>query len=236
MPMADPVMLEVSEGINIPVYEDGELHEVSLLPEGDACSFFTRANITGGIERMNKRTEAALRLLIGDDAIADSFVADVDGTNRAIQDAGLLTRGTPTVEGTVGEANTEAQTTEEPTAELANAETEPEQDESPKFVTLAVLDQRLSDYETRMTEFQNGLNASLATLSTAVNTLTESITPLLQTEEAKREQWLSDLPAKTKVQPVTYRPREERRPQEEVVTTPSYAQVAAQTLSNLPKR
>jgi hypothetical protein len=113
-------MLEVADGIKVPVYTDGEHEEISILPERAACSLFTAAK---GVERMNERIrEALVKLTGGDEAQAAEFAALVDDINRTVADTGMIHRdAAATVADSVSQPanNTETEPeTEERTAEV----------------------------------------------------------------------------------------------------------------------
>lgn len=99
-PLVPPQEVEVAEGITIPVYTAGRLDEISLLPESRAANWFTTYGLE--VQRMNtERREALLKLLNDEKALAE-FEKQVDGTNRSIDDKGLVTRDTVAAEGVEG--------------------------------------------------------------------------------------------------------------------------------------
>lgn len=89
-PTAEPEPLEAGPGVIIPVYRAGVQAELSVLPEEAAAAWFT--TISPEVERMDKRVSDALTRLFGDEGKAREFIETVDGTNRSIADAGLVTR------------------------------------------------------------------------------------------------------------------------------------------------
>jgi hypothetical protein len=97
-PTAEPEPLEAGPGVTIPVYRAGVQAELSVLPEDAAAAWFT--TITPEVKRMDKRIEDALVRLFGDEGKAKDFIEKVDGTNRSIADAGLVTRQAPPADAT----------------------------------------------------------------------------------------------------------------------------------------
>jgi hypothetical protein len=231
MPMSEPTNLELTDGIKIPMYEDGELREVSVLPESDACSYFTRAGVLNGENPMDTRVKDALHKLFGEEraADADAFIEDVDNTNRSIQEQGLLARSTS--EGNEDEANT-SETTEEPKDE---SETEVPASDNDKYVEL---DTRLQKIEASLAQLTESMNAPKEepnveeAIEKALSPIRAEVEKLQVSEDEKRQQWLDDLPNRANASAVTHRPREERRPQPSD-QPPSYEDLAKESLAKL---
>lgn len=84
--------------VNIPVYTDGYMSEISTLPEQDAAALFTKTNQKQEVSRMlqGKALDAFMKLAA--DAGMDATAAqawleqNVDETNRQISDTGLIAR------------------------------------------------------------------------------------------------------------------------------------------------
>jgi hypothetical protein len=91
MPAHGPQMVEVANGLSIPVYAEGVLTEISVLPENAAASWFTSIGLEV-TRSMDEAKKKALALLLGDEERAAAFIATVDSTNRAIAEQGLVTR------------------------------------------------------------------------------------------------------------------------------------------------
>lgn len=238
LPLAEPVTLDVGDGIKIPVYEDGELHEASVLPEEDACSFFTRVGVVDEVKRMDKRVEEALRKLFGEghENEADAFVAEIDDTNRTISDERLLTLSTPED----GEANT-SETTEE-TPDESN---KPEDNNAEEDDVFAEFNKRLDELKARVDEILTQLNATLGMkeaisadigeiIDRELEPVKKAVAKLEKTDEEKRRQWEDDLPSRRNTPEATYRPSENRRSQDDD-TPASYDELAKESLSRLKK-
>jgi len=86
----EPVMTRVADGIDIPVYTEGINDFISVLPKTRACNLFTVIG-TQGVERMKKEVFDALVSLVGPER-AKTFSANVDQTNRVIDEQRLITR------------------------------------------------------------------------------------------------------------------------------------------------
>jgi predicted transcriptional regulator len=222
--MAEPEILRTEEGIEIPIYKQGKLMEVSILPEQDACAFYTRITAELKERTMDERKRKALIDLFGDEALADGFIATVDETNRTIVEAGLLTRETTTEE-------TETVTTEEVTETPPEATTTSE----PVIETAPAINDEVIR---RLDELAGKVDQSLAyavrieALESGFATLQQVVEKLNLSDEEKRQIWLADRPAGESKPPVTYRPRTDRRSEQEGTKFNS-ADVAAATLSRM---
>ena len=128
---ADPELWEIAEGVSIPVYREGVHREISLLPEDKAASWFTRICGVAEVVRMRKDVADALKKLFGDEAAAEAFIAQVDETNREIEERGLIAResGDAGAEEGEPEAAMEAPATTEQTETTEDETTEDEDDE-----------------------------------------------------------------------------------------------------------
>jgi len=212
-----PNKIEIGAGVTIPVYTSGVNSEISVLPENRAASWFT--NVTAEVTRMRKDIADSLVTLFGDEERAKAFIDGVDATNRAIADAGLITR-----------EDTEVASAE--TAQAATTEPTPAAEPAAPFVldegALAALAAKVAAL---IPAFDPApLLAQLATLGTQLATVTARAAALEQTDDAKRKQWLADQPARAATT-VTYRPRQEKA---DDAPEPSLADRAAATLASMP--
>jgi len=232
-----PEQWEVAEGVTIPVYQAGVLREISVVPESVAAAWFTAIDVE--VRRMRKEVLDGLVELFGDEEQARTFVEafaeDVDGANRAIREAGLVTRdgaqdqdaaSDPPVEPAVLAAPAEpAEIVLDDEALDAIAEkvkaAVPAVDLGPLQAALAGIEARLAAIE-GATETRQAL--------TAVDTRLKA---LERTDDEKREQWKADQPARKQLV-VTHRPREERAAVGEGNKVP-LTQVAEATLAKFPK-
>ena len=154
--------------------------------------------------------DALLELLDGDEERAKGFAALVDGTNREIADAGLVSRETG-----------EGETQEPPASETPDPAPEP-----PEIEREVVLDQAAVDLITAQfaamlapfTEKIEGLEAQLSALTAgqsaaadearqAREALDTRIKAVERNEDEKQRQWLADMPRRETLT-VTHRPRE----------------------------
>ena len=89
MPLARPDRLEVGNGLAFPVWEDGELRRVALLPQEQAAAWFTTIQ-TRSVDMEPKILEALKRLVGEEQALA--LAAQVDGVNRRVEHEQLIAR------------------------------------------------------------------------------------------------------------------------------------------------
>jgi len=235
-PDAEPEIMRTADGIEVPVYTRGYLEEISALPESCACNFFTRLIANVKERSMDTRTREALVTLFGDEAKADEFISKVDETNRAIADGGLLTRETTTEQ---TEATTTEQVTETPpeTAIIPDKPIDMPATSDTVLTRLGTLEnlanEALSLHRERMDAFEAGLTGMKQAYENRLAELKQAVDALKLTDEEKQRTWLADRPPSA-TQPVTYRPREDRRSNPEG-TKPSFADIAAGTLARMPK-
>ena len=210
MPTAGPEMIEIADGVSIPVYTVGVIREISTLPNDSAAAWFTTIR-TQEVRRMRADVfKALLELVEDDEEKAKGFAALVDGTNREIADAGLVSRETG-----------EGETQEPPASETPDPAPEP-----PEIEREVVLDQAAVDLITAQfaamlapfTEKIEGLEAQLSALTAgqsaaadearqAREALDTRIKAVERNEDEKQRQWLADMPRRETLT-VTHRPRE----------------------------
>lgn len=101
MPLEAPDILDIGSGISFPVYTRGYLVESSMLRERHAANWFTQMR---NMEVHRVANEIARDELAGilkgkaDDATIDALLARVNGVNRHIEEAGLITRDAAQIE------------------------------------------------------------------------------------------------------------------------------------------
>jgi len=255
-----PDMVEIARDIKLPVYKKGELIEISILPEEQACAVMTALRSTKEVNRMNKRTEEAIKKLAGEDEeLAEEFIGMVDDVNRSVEEQGLIHREaseenseeTTTEETTTEETTTEETTTEETTESVEQAVEEGTTEEKPaeQISELEVdeeLVQRIADQviaDPKIAGILENVEKAIADLAKEVHDLhasgistskklSERIESLEHSDEEKRRQWEQDLSPKiiNKIR-VTHRPTQ--RSEDETSDKQSFAEIASQTLSNL---
>ena len=248
-PLAQPVLREVADGISVPVYEDGEFEEISLLAERDACSLFTALVSRELVEDetiMDKRIEDALKKLAGgDDDLASRFISMVDGTNSTIEERQLISRA---VEGEVVTTTTASNEEDTVTATTGASDTSEdvntvELDEAAiAAITETILSTEVfratSDNASKVTE----ILASLDKLTQSVATLTQKFEQNLEKRVASLEkpveehvnEVVADLPRRRTV--ITYRPSQNAAHTESETSATERAElanVAQDTLSRI---
>ena len=228
----------ISQGIEIPVFADGEFEEISVLPENQACCLFTALRTDQRIGNMEKSIAEAIKKLAGNDDLAAQFIQQVDDANRTISEQGLvhMSAETPVIESPVEE---EAAAAPEP---VVSADREIEIDDE----LVSTIVQQLS-LNPSVTGLINPVRESVDGLSTVVQGILESIQQIqatlasqvkvvekrveqLETPEAqKKQEWLNDLPRGQSLR-VTHRARaQEDSPEAET----SYNDIAAETLAKI---
>lgn len=209
LPTVAPTMLEVMKGVHIPTYEAGKLREISFLPADKASAWFTTVRAQE-VKRMRADVKAALiELLDGDEERADEFAALVDGTNREIAEAGLVSREAE------AEGDPEPALDPEPTeAPRVEVEREVELDEA----ALALIAKQFAELLAPLTEKLEAMEAALGVLGKEGERSRElfdkRFVALEKDEGEKKRQWLADMPRRETLK-VTHRPREANKPGED---------------------
>lgn len=245
-PIGDPDMVEIADGVRVPVFRDGVNVEISMLPEQDAAAWFTALRATSQEVRMNQKTKDALERLLADDPDALAEFEDlVDRTNERA--AERITRD--------ADAETEPPAAETTTTEPPAPETpqEPETAE-PETVRTVELDgdaldaivARVIESEAfrKLGEALDAVNETLEALGRQVaenrqradrdaKKHRERLEALELDEDKKRGIWLADQSTRQyqRLQVGLYRPRDAHAPEDG--EQPALAEVAAGTLSNM---
>jgi len=222
LPTSAPQLLDVS-GVKIPVYRSGIHLEISTLPEREAANLFTV--IRQEVNRMMTANEmTALIKLFGSEEKARQWLEEnVDATNRAIDQAGMITRA---------QDDPQDQPQEPGPIEIDD-----------EVLELIVKRVNAGEVFTSLGEALAAINETTETLGTALANLleqvekhqrdvTERLAKLEKGETQKRAEWLQDLPAKPNVTRVTMKSRFEQQPDDGQPQTSS--DVANQTLAKLP--
>jgi len=220
-PTREPAMLDIGAGVTIPVYDAGILRKIAVLPEADAASWFTALEVK---RTMDDRIRQALVTLFGDEAKAEAFISEVDDVNRAIAQRGLIAR-----EGN-GEATPPAPDVQ-PDATQPDAEPETREVELSDELVAAIAARVPAPATVDLTPLQASLDALTAQFA-EVSVRLES---LERSEDAKKQKWLADLPARAAAPQVkaTYRPSVAKKTTDDKT---DYAAVAEQSLARLPER
>jgi predicted RNA-binding Zn-ribbon protein involved in translation (DUF1610 family) len=258
VPTDAPEMAEVAEGVRIPVYNEGKIRFISTLPEAEAASLFTAGEVQQEVGRMlqGKAMDAFVKLFDGDEEEARSWLdVNADGLNRAIDEAGMVTRDAET------EAEPEAD--QEPQEQERDAEPEPEPeaepepqereaDPEPAEVVLddaaitAIVDAVLASGTFQMmAERLEALGESVdgaaersmqagRELENQIAEVIERVADLERDDEEKQREWQADLPRRRQLR-VTHRPREANDPKRQKEAADSLADAAEETLSAMPR-
>lgn len=221
--------LVLTDGISIPVYNDGINHEVSLLAETDAACLYTGIFVQKeGVNRMNKKTLDELTKLAGDDPEAiemvDALAEKVDTINEDIAAKNLIRREQ---EATIEEVSAPEATVVpevQPEAEFEMDEATMEALAERVAVKVSVAqDAHYTTLETALAELQTKHAAEIVALTDRVAKLE---TPL----ETQVQQALEDMPRVTAK--ILYRPRERQAEQPEAEAI-SLEELANETLAIL---
>lgn len=236
-PTAEPELIEVAEDVSIPVYREGAMIETSLLPQDQAAGWFTTVTVQE-VSRMRQEVmDALLELCDGDEEQAKGFAALVDGTNRAVEEGGLIARAAET-----GEAEPDTDTPPEetppegePAGELEVGR-EIELDDAAmdaiaaKFAgLLAPLTEKIEGLGTALGEMRKGGEAETKEARAARAKMIGRLDALERDDEERQREWLADLPRADKLR-VTYRPREANAPGGDG-GEPTLAEIAAASMA-----
>ncbi len=257
-PMAEPDLLEVAEGVRVPVYSRGRLHYISTLPENRAASLFTTATV-GEVTRMRQEIKDALLRLtahgLKEDEI-ETIIGAVDETNRAIQDDGLVNRedgAEAPCNCEDGECDCAEEGAGEPEAATGGEDAPPDEEAEPEpverlveldaealaaIVAQVLADPALAGLQEQMRSLAgqvDGLQAEVERMrADGIKRSTDQenrLVALERDDETKQRQWQADLPARaTSTTRVTYRPRDAKA-EEGADAPPDLASVAQRTLA-----
>ncbi len=249
-------MVELVEGISVPVYTKGVLRETSSVPEKYAAAWFTKTTEKEVSNMLDERQkEAFVKLFDGDEEAANKWLADnVDEANRMIVDGGMITR-----------AQVEPPVTETPVVPVeppssveppAQATTEP-----PPVVPVeqvvelddAAVNAIVSQITERQSDDLKAIKDSIAALSDRITAVEKKVSDYMTDEEKMKQQvadfeqrlnaehakpWYDDLPVATKLR-VTHRPRD-GAPTDVTPPAPpepdTFASVAENTLQQMNER
>lgn len=186
LPTSKPELLEVAEGVSIPVYRAGINKEISTLPESQAANLFTANTEVLGVRRMaldKRQMEAFIKLFDGDEDEANQWLNEhAEARNRAIEQDGLITRA--------GEGEPEPQE-QEIVSELSDEDVARALEQSEPIQqmvkTLEAIADKIGQNETASQQRQKQLTDSLQDLATRIEALEAD-------DEAKQREWLQNQP------------------------------------------
>lgn len=224
MPTAEPEMVEIADGVTIPVYNVGVIREISTLPNDSAAAWFTTIRIQE-VRRMRQDVFDALLEMVDDEEEAKRFAALVDGTNREIADSDLVSREAGDDEPLQGGSAQPASETPDPVG--------PAEIEREVVLDQAAVDLIAAQFATMLTPFTEkieGLEAQLSALTDGQSAAADGarqvrealdtrIKAVERDEDEKQRQWLADMPRRETLN-VTHRPREANKPEGDEVSTP----------------
>lgn len=234
LPTEEAQMIEVAEGVSIPVYTRGTIRFISTLPESEAASIYT----TGVVREADKMLEgraynAFVKLFGGDEDSAKQWLEDnADATNRAIEQENIITREAET------EPETDPEPTPEPETELAEREIELDDDAVSALVDAVTSSEvftnligQLGQLEESLGQLTSQIDQAIGVTDEQIGTIRSRLETLEREEEELHREWVNDLP-RNRVTRVTYRPREVNRP--ENPGSESLEDVAQSTLAGMP--
>lgn len=244
LPTTLPEMLEVADGVEIPVYTRGILREESTLPEEAAAAWMTAVPTLTEVTRMLQATqlEAFVKLFGGDETAAQTWL-DENAATRAkkIREAGMITRDAePPAADPVAETPAADTTPETPAPAQAQTPLVLDEDAVGAIARAIVESDGFTALVNPLTERMTALEARVAELTAAQTTATEARTALdtrLRAVEAtdaeKQKTWLADLPpAQRNGVNVTFRPRQQTPAVDPA--PPTMSDIAAETLKRAP--
>jgi hypothetical protein len=250
-PIGGSRMVQVTEDVQLPCYDDGWLESITILPETDAqCLFTAVVSQTKEVNKMDKRVKEALELLAGgDEELLESFVSKVDSVNQAVEDNGLIHQNTEEAE--ESEVTEEPSEEEESTDESTDESTEEEPTQVGEQLQFELDDEVISKVaeevvgSTEISEFMQSVNDAIARINKQIEDLNnevqqfrasvitknkevaQKLEALSKEEDEKRQEWVSDLPAQRGVK-VSYRAREMQSSENK-----SYQEIADETIALL---
>lgn len=203
-PMAEPELLDVGDGITFPVWLEGKLERVAILPNDSASAWYTTATVqTRSEKNMKAQVLEALKRLVGEEQAA-LLAGQVDNINDRVTGEGLIARSESAED---PEQSEETEAPEDVDREAGDGEQpEPvEQEEAQVPPEVRVV----RDMRTLMQEQAGVLNTLVETLGAFVPEVQERLDALEQSEQERRDAWLADLP-EPQVRAIV-RPRETHR-------------------------
>jgi len=204
-PVGDPEMLEVEDGITIPVYRAGIPIAVSTVPAKYACSLYADKFVIKKQEVRMALTEVEQEELVelfdGDEDEVKNWLKDnVSPINRSIAEKKQITRAnaeekeTSEEEETTEEETTEGETTEEETTEGKTSEEESEEEETSENLVLEFTDEMAEEVadsvvkSSGFSEFQETVQKSLKEFGETIATLTGTVTELQATSVTRAKE------------------------------------------------
>jgi hypothetical protein len=193
-PTAEPEILRlgIEEDIEIPVFVQGYIEEISTAPEDQVAALFTRTTqIEQGEDIMleGRAREAFLKLFGGDKDAAEAWMQEnTDRVNQRIQDEGMIAR---TGDGDEDPEPGDTAGSDNPNHQDLETRTEPtDEDPAPEQVLLARLAEIVPEHSQALTDLGEAFNEA----TEVIETLTARVEALEGEAEARQREWESDLP------------------------------------------
>jgi hypothetical protein len=223
-------MLEVAEGVTIPVYKRGINTEISTLPENQAANLFTANTEVLGVRRMaldKRQMEAFVKLFDGNEDEAEQWLNEhAEARNRAIEQDGLITRS-GSDEGENGPEPQEQEIVSELSDEDIARALEQSEPIQQLVTTLEALADKLGENEQASQQRFKQITDDIITK------LDARIEALEADDEAKQREWLANRPRRFNGTSTKHiiRPRVARAAEDDKEQEESYADKAAETIA-----
>jgi hypothetical protein len=213
-PKAPPTLVDIGNDISFPVWEDGELERIALLPRDRASAWFTTINTRS--TDMNAKILDALKRLVGEDN-AVALAGQSDDINERVADEDLIARSTE-------EETTEPDPVEPDPVGPASEHATDLSDTPPDVVVIR-------EMRTKQTEILSVLETLTLTMDRFVGEANDRLAVLEVSEQERRDAWVSDLPVigqRTVVRPRVLRQDPNESTEETVDTSARVAALLAE--------
>lgn len=234
--------LDVGEGVDIDVYQDGLNTRIALLPEEQAASWFTGVVKERERKDVDEKQLETLRALFNNDEEFNKFIGTIEGVNERVAKDKLVSRDKGSESPDPEDAG---QTTEEPEGETQPNQRQVELDD--KLVELIVgevvsrMDKSEADSKV-LGEIKQGfdaLNGQLSGITERQDKFDSRLAKMEEDDDKRKKRWIEDLPSSVQDDEkivVTYRASRDNSNGDGKEEPVSMADKASQTLANLPTR
>jgi len=172
-PTAVPSFVDCGDGVEFPVWEEGTLERIALLPRDRAAAWFTSMNTRS--DDMNQQAREALERLLGAEQMA-ALEGQVDDINERVASDGLIARDADTVESTETDEDTDVDVEQD-------VETTDDTGETEDVDFIVQLRSEISD-----------LHSAVVAIAEMLPDIASRIEALEDTEQERQRAWRSDLP------------------------------------------
>lgn len=241
-----PEIARTQEGIEIPVYKEGVLVEISLLREKEAASLLTGTKITEGVNRMGKSIGEIRKILVdftNDEKFVDDFVDDLENREAHIRENSLVTReATPeeteeVEEEVAGETETEEVIVDEP-EETEEVIIEIGEEELARAVATALEGSSfVQDLQERLGNALSQISTLSAEMAGIREELGQRVSRIEKEDEQRLEEVIEELPVNRRVRnKVVYRPSQQAEVNADVPSdVPDFAELRKKFREERPK-